>query len=97
VPLDYSDPKGRKAAIALIRKPATNKENYRGPVSFNPGGPGGSGVDLIQSIGDALSIILGDGFDIVSFDPRGKSFQREKCDAAKITTISRHIKIYSSC
>ncbi|TEB34822.1 alpha/beta-hydrolase [Coprinellus micaceus] len=71
VPLDYSDPKGRKAAIALIRKPPTNKENYRGPVFFNPGGPGGSGVDLIQSIGDALSIILGNGFDIVLFDPRG--------------------------
>ena len=72
MPVDYSDPEGRKAAIALIRKPAANREDYRGPVLFNPGGPGGSGVDLILSTGDALGIILGDGFDIVSFDPRGE-------------------------
>jgi pimeloyl-ACP methyl ester carboxylesterase len=73
VPLDYSDPDGRDAAIALIRKPATTKEGYRGPILFNPGGPGGSGVDLILALGDAFATILGSQFDIVSFDPRGMS------------------------
>ena len=73
VPLDYSDPDGRKAAIALIRRPATTKEGYRGPVLFNPGGPGGSGVSMVLTVGEALGTIIGPQFDVVSFDPRGMS------------------------
>ncbi|KAF8959383.1 TAP-like protein-domain-containing protein [Flammula alnicola] len=74
VPLNYSEPDGQQAGIALIRKPAVvprKSEFYRGPVLFNPGGPGGSGVDLVRLAGDLLSKILGPQFDIVSFDPRG--------------------------
>ncbi|KAJ3514621.1 hypothetical protein NMY22_g14669 [Coprinellus aureogranulatus] len=74
VPLDYSDPEGRQAAIALIRKPALIPEDshlYRGPVLFNPGGPGGSGVNFILGAGRSFSTILGPQFDIVGFDPRG--------------------------
>ncbi|TEB32535.1 hypothetical protein FA13DRAFT_1687269 [Coprinellus micaceus] len=71
VPLDYAEPGGRQAAIALIRKPATTREGYRGPVLFNPGGPGDSGVNMILSSADDLATILGPQFDIVSFDPRG--------------------------
>ena len=40
---------------------------------MNPGGPGGSGVELIQTSVDFISPILGPQFDIVSFDPRGMS------------------------
>ncbi|PPR04800.1 hypothetical protein CVT26_012973 [Gymnopilus dilepis] len=74
VPLNYSDPEGPEAVIALIRKPSFFKEGsslYRGPILFNPGGPGGSGVDTILSRGDSLSTILGPQYDIVGFDPRG--------------------------
>ena len=74
VPLNYSDPDGRKASIALIRKPAdvpTDSGFYRGPVLFNPGGPGESGVDMIKGRADLFSKILGPQFDIVGFDPRG--------------------------
>ncbi|TEB34815.1 hypothetical protein FA13DRAFT_1707039 [Coprinellus micaceus] len=70
VPLDYSDPGGREAAIALIRKPATTQEGYRGPILFNPGGPGGSGVEWFLAVGNDFATILGPQFDIVSFDPR---------------------------
>ncbi|KAJ7367641.1 hypothetical protein DFH08DRAFT_795785 [Mycena albidolilacea] len=35
-----------------------------------PGGPGGSGVDLVLKAGPLLSTILGPGFDIIGFDPR---------------------------
>lgn len=73
VPLDYSDPTGRQAAIALIRKPATAQEDYRGPVLFNPGGPGTSGVSTVLSLGDAFATFIGPQFDIVSFDPRGSA------------------------
>lgn len=75
VPLDHSEPDGLKAAIALIRKPSTYLESpasYRGPILFNPGGPGGSGVDLVMGLaGDLLSTIVGPEFDVVGFDPRG--------------------------
>ncbi|GJJ06111.1 hypothetical protein Clacol_000300 [Clathrus columnatus] len=73
VPLDYAEPGGFKAAIALLRIPAKNKKNYRGPILFNPGGPGGSGVELINSRGKDFQQLIGDEFDIVGFDPRGVS------------------------
>jgi len=75
VPLNYSDPDGQDAVIAVIRKPAIIPPNsgfYRGPVIFNPGGPGGSGVDLLREPNSGFfSMILGPQFDILSFDPRG--------------------------
>lgn len=74
VPLNYSDPNGEIAIIALTRKASLISQNsplYRGPVLFNPGGPGGSGVDLVLQFGDALGAILGPQFDVVGFDPRG--------------------------
>jgi pimeloyl-ACP methyl ester carboxylesterase len=79
VPLDYTDPDGQQAAIALVRKPALIPKHshlYRGPVLFNPGGPGGSGVALILALGNTFSTIIGPQFDIVGFDPRGTSHER---------------------
>lgn len=76
MPLNYSDPDGDSAAIALIRVPSTvsgNSSAYRGPILFNPGGPGGSGIDFIRSTGTLFADLLGSQFDIVGFDPRGKS------------------------
>jgi hypothetical protein len=46
-------------------------------VLFNPGGPGGSGVDMIALAGSALAVMVGPEFDIIGFDPRGK------CDFAR--------------
>ncbi|TFK35062.1 TAP-like protein-domain-containing protein [Crucibulum laeve] len=74
VPLNYSDPQGEKATIAVIKKPsllAIDSKDYKGPVLLNPGGPGGSGVEFMQRAGDSISTILGPQFDTVSFDPRG--------------------------
>jgi pimeloyl-ACP methyl ester carboxylesterase len=50
---------------------AESSPEYRGPILFNPGGPGGSGVEFIREGGDVFSSILGPQFDIVGFDPRG--------------------------
>ncbi|TFK65951.1 hypothetical protein BDN72DRAFT_173099 [Pluteus cervinus] len=74
VPLNYTDGSGEEAAIALIRvrsKLPVDSLEYRGPVLFNPGGPGGSGVDFIRDSGDGFARVLGPQFDIVGFDPRG--------------------------
>ncbi|KAF9529062.1 TAP-like protein-domain-containing protein [Crepidotus variabilis] len=74
VPLDYTDPDGREATIAIIRKPAAvpqDSKEYRGPILINPGGPGGSGVSTVLAAGFLLGSILGPHFDVVGFDPRG--------------------------
>ncbi|KZV80042.1 hypothetical protein EXIGLDRAFT_733698, partial [Exidia glandulosa HHB12029] len=74
VPLDYAKPHGQKAAVALIKYPSkypVGHEKWRGPILFNPGGPGGSGVSLVRGLGANMSKIIGDEFDMVGFDPRG--------------------------
>ena len=48
VPLDYADLEGETIELALIRIPATSGKP-KGVVLSNPGGPGESGVDLVQA------------------------------------------------
>lgn len=38
---------------------------------LNPGGPGNSGVGYLFRVGEALNIMVGEGYHLVSFDPRG--------------------------
>ncbi|KAF7340391.1 AB hydrolase-1 domain-containing protein [Mycena venus] len=75
VPLDYSDPNVSTAALAVIRLPGNaSDEQYKGPILFNPGGPGGSGVDTVVANGASFQAILGsqaNQYDFVGFDPRG--------------------------
>ncbi|KAI3598077.1 alpha beta hydrolase fold family [Moniliophthora roreri] len=67
VPLNYSDPEGQSAAIALVRMKANvsvDSTDYLGPILLNPGGPGGSGVDLILTFGTRFRETLGPQFDL---------------------------------
>ncbi|KNC17341.1 alpha/beta hydrolase [Arthrobacter sp. RIT-PI-e] len=70
VPLDYADPGRSSIGIAAIRSTATGEA--QGTVLVNPGGPGGSGVNIVK---DSLSYItsprLREDYDILGFDPRG--------------------------
>lgn len=72
VPLDYASPAAESIGIALIRLPA-DLSRRQGAILFNPGGPGGSGVDLVSAAGSALDTELGvsGSFDLIGFDPRG--------------------------
>ena len=72
VPLDYTNPGGQMIGIALVRLPA-DPSSREGAVLLNPGGPGGSGFDLVSAAGVALNDELGlaGRFDIIGFDPRG--------------------------
>ncbi|KAJ7019504.1 hypothetical protein C8F04DRAFT_333933 [Mycena alexandri] len=76
VPMDYNAPRnGVTASIAIVRYPSTSpKSQYRGPLLFNPGGPGGSGVDAIVGAGADFATAFGEQFDVVGFDPRGVSY-----------------------
>lgn len=72
--MNYSDPSGAKLVLALLQYPSKHQNNsalYKGPLLLNPGGPGGSGVDLIRNKGIILSELVDNRFDIVGFDPRG--------------------------
>jgi pimeloyl-ACP methyl ester carboxylesterase len=72
VPLDYDHPHGAKISLALIRLPAGDPARRIGSIFFNPGGPGGSGVDAIRAAGPILySDEVRARFDLVGFDPRG--------------------------
>ncbi|KLO05805.1 hypothetical protein SCHPADRAFT_933433 [Schizopora paradoxa] len=74
VPLDYSNPKGAKAAIALVKYPAkvpATSEKYGGPVLINSGEPGALGTSAVYRLGKHFQTIIGEQFDVVGFDPRG--------------------------
>jgi pimeloyl-ACP methyl ester carboxylesterase len=68
VPMDYDDPNSPKIKIALNKYTPPNATKF---VLTNPGGPGGSGKQLIHNAGRRLSKIVDDQLIWVGFDPRG--------------------------
>lgn len=70
VPLDYANPSGRGAEIAVLRQKASGEKV--GSLLFNPGGPGGSGMGFVASVSKGLADgPLAKRFDLIGFDPRG--------------------------
>src|SRR5690242_10597182 len=54
VPLDWDKPNGKKIELSVIRHLASRPAERMGSMFVNPGGPGASGVDLVQSLSDVL-------------------------------------------
>lgn len=75
VPVDEADPAGPTIDLAVIERPARDRDAHRAAGSralvLNPGGPGMSGVDFLRAEADSLPAAVRDTFDLVSFDPRG--------------------------
>lgn len=70
VPLDYENPDGRTAQIALLRVPA--KGEPIGSLLLNPGGPGFSGMSHAPLVATTLGEHpITERFDLIGFDPRG--------------------------
>lgn len=69
VPLDYENPQGETITLALKRLPA--KGDALGSLFINPGGPGGTGVDMVDTISKQFPAEVLGSYNIVGFDPRG--------------------------
>lgn len=68
VPLDHAEPDGEVIELAVARKAAEGSDRI-GALVLNPGGPGESGVGMLEY--PSFSDELRGRFDLVSFDPRG--------------------------
>ncbi|NIL82840.1 Carboxylesterase A [Rhodococcus fascians] len=71
VPLDYENPDGRTAQIALLKAPARGEKV--GSLLLNSGGPGGPGMSMAASGATSTwaQNPLTERFDLIGFDPRG--------------------------
>lgn len=71
VPTDYDHPHGRTTTIELTKLPASDPDRRIGSLFTNPGGPGGSGVSFVQTMGkQSYTSKVRARFDIIGFDPR---------------------------
>ncbi len=71
VPLDYSRPDGRTLDLAISRMKTSTKNERRGVLLLNPGGPGGEGVTMPMDEANILPKSVTRKYDLVGFDPRG--------------------------
>jgi len=71
VPLDWSMPDGATISIAINRRPANDQDDRIGSLLINPGGPGGSGKDLLEGLEASAGQKVLDSYDLIGFDPRG--------------------------
>src|SRR5690606_13151881 len=69
VPLDWGNPGGETIDLKLNKIPAEGDK--QGSLLLNPGGPGGSGLDLAEYFGAIAGDELLEAYDIIGFDPRG--------------------------
>ncbi|MDN5920653.1 MAG: alpha/beta hydrolase [Pseudonocardia sp.] len=79
VPLDYANPTGPTAEVALLRQKASGAEKI-GSLFFDPGGPGASGTSYLANSASRLPATLGQRFDLIGFDPRGTGASTPKID-----------------
>lgn len=71
VPLDYGDPSGATLTLQLVRVHDSDNHAHTGSLIVNPGGPGGSGLNLALGLAGQVSDSLLAHFDLIGFDPRG--------------------------
>jgi len=93
VPLDYTHPTDGTIDLAISRIPATSSEPHLGALIFNPGGPGGTGMDLPASLSEDAAGRPADAamlarFDLIGFDPRGVG-QSTPIDCGDRTALDR--------
>lgn len=104
VPLDWlNETDTRVATIAMIKLPALVPDDdptFGGSIFFNPGGPGGSGVRVMLSMGHYLRTTVDKPgrrhYEMVSFDPRGIGYTLPTSDCFNGSLVSRDAFILES-
>jgi pimeloyl-ACP methyl ester carboxylesterase len=71
VPLDYSDPTGKKITVEVSELATAKPGKFRGYLLLNPGGPGLEGLDMPGSMAPTLPASVLNEYDLIGFDPRG--------------------------
>ncbi|EAQ83632.1 hypothetical protein CHGG_10036 [Chaetomium globosum CBS 148.51] len=76
VPMDHFNttnnlPDDKSFTLPLVRLRSRNPTSATRNLLLNPGGPGGSGTAIVHRRGAQLADIVGDGFHLIGFDPRG--------------------------
>ena len=82
VPLIHDSTDQRRMLVDVVVLPGTGAGPHES-LLLNPGGPGGSGTDLVREFAaqDVLPAALRERYDVVGFDPRGVgASQRIDCD-----------------
>ncbi|MGP9539594.1 alpha/beta hydrolase [Brachybacterium sp. AOP43-C2-M15] len=69
VPLAWDDPAAGDIELAVGRIAATGER--AGALVTNPGGPGVSGVNYLESMPYLISEEVAEAYDLIGFDPRG--------------------------
>ena len=71
VPLDYEHPDGKTITLAVKKLPALDGDAEHGSLFLNPGGPGGSGIGMVETDAPMFGEEVRGSYDIIGFDPRG--------------------------
>ena len=99
VPMDYSNPDGKKISVGFIKAAATKPEKRRGVLFINPGGPGGSVYHQFTTVEGYPDNTprwpkeVREEWDIVGVQPRGlegsTKLECEEVNAGPIDQIQR--------
>ncbi len=81
VPVDYARPSGPELPINLVRIHDSDNPGHE-PLLGNPGGPGGSGIELALGLLSKFPAGVLTKYDLVGFDPRGAQY------SAPVTCLS---------
>lgn len=94
VPLDWNKPDGPHIKLAVAILHASDPSQRVGTLFFNPGGPGGSGVDPVENDpAQTFPAQLLQRYDIVGFDPRGVG-QSEPAVNCTVPSYNSNISLF---
>ncbi|KAI1625021.1 hypothetical protein EDD37DRAFT_373676 [Exophiala viscosa] len=90
VPLDWINPSGQNISLPMVRVPAKSATPRNQTIIYNPGGPGASGISqFVVGQGSRLQTLVGDDWDLVTFDPRGVALNMAySCPGVNSTIIA---------
>ncbi|RKS10397.1 TAP-like protein [Nocardiopsis sp. Huas11] len=86
VPLDYADPEGPSATVAISRRAASDSDRRRGILLTNPGGPGQPGrlvpvsPEEVEGVGIIGDDRVAEVYDLIGMDPRGTGASTPRAD-----------------